>query len=47
MEKTFFEYFKAWDSKAQSRFKQKLDMLGGILDPYLIETGKTNAEELE
>ena len=47
MEKTFSEYFKALDSKTQSRYKQKLDMLGGIHDPYLIETGKTKAEELE
>ena len=45
MEKTFSEYFKTLDGKAQSRYKQKLDMLGGIPDPYLIETGKTNAEE--
>ena len=30
-----FEYFKTLDSKAQSRYKQQLDMLGGIPDPYL------------
>ena len=44
MEKTFSEYFKALNSKAQSRYKQKLDMLGGIPDPYLIETGKAKAK---
>ena len=42
-----FWVFQGLDSKAQSRYKQKLDMLCGILDPYLNETGKTNAEELE
>ena len=47
MEKTFSEYFKALDSKAQSSYKQKLDVLGGIPEPYLIVTGKTNAEGLE
>ena len=47
MEKTFSEYFDALDSKTQSRYKQKLDMLDGIPDPYLIETSKTNVDELE
>ena len=47
MEKTFSEYFDALDNKAQSRYKQKLDMLSGIPDPYLFETSKTNVDELE
>ena len=34
METKFSEYFKTLDSKAQSSYKQQLDMLGGIPDPY-------------
>ena len=34
-EKRYFQYFRQLDDKAKTRYKEKLQILGGIEDPYV------------
>jgi len=34
-EKRYSQYFRQLDDKAQTRYKEKLQLLGGIEDPYV------------
>ena len=34
-EKWYSQYFRQLDDKAQARYKEKLQILGGIEDPYV------------